>query len=656
MLVFLKFRPQRTIPRQNGGKNLSTLLQKIVLLTKPYSKQIASNNLHICEKHFSEDQLWVYGNKKQMKDDVIPSLNLPIKSIVSPPVPPRPLTVVKKREENQIMHQVLEQSQFPDTCYSSFFQFKSRVSKLKLAHPWFISYSDSLVTINCPTTDTLLPKYEIFVEPSLRFTLRIFGWMLEKEHELYTRYDRSFVNVTLSNFLKDIDNYTLCQGMKIPDPKATLTLKKHVIPKQFFFAEYKEDSDSRVSEYEYTRSVRCKLIIVGDKSVCSICHKQSLDVIHEINRNNARKNIPAQLNAPIASTDPARLKLTIQGQRLKCQQLQTQIDEMKQSLKIHSKPVDPELNDDFVSLFSGCDQKTVPPFMKLFWEEQQKYIKSSSHSSVRYHPMVIKFCLSLAAKSPSAYSELRYDGKSETGVLVLPSLRTLRDYKNYIRPQRGFNPAVVSELQKKTELFSSPERFVTILFDEMKIQEDLVWDKHTGELIFFVDLGDIKLNYATFQDVKELATHFLVFLVKSIVNPLSYSFATFATTGVKSFQIFPLFWKTVNILENIGLKVIAATADGASPNHKFFRMHKPLAGDAETAVAYRSENLYSEDKRFIYFFADAPHLIKTTRNCLSNSGSNRCTRFMWNSGFFILWSHITSLYHQDSECGLKMPK
>ena len=49
-----------------------------------------------------------------------------------------------------------------------------------------------------------------------------------------------------------------------------------------------------------------------------------------------------------------------------------------------------------------------------------------------------------------------------------------------------------------------------------------------------------------------------------------------------------------------------------------------------------------------------PHLIKTTRNCLSNSGSNRCTRFMWNSGFFILWSHITSLHHQDSACGLKM--
>ena len=54
----------------------------------------------------------------------------------------------------------------------------------------------------------------------------------------------------------------------------------------------------------------------------------------------------------------------------------------------------------------------------------------------------------------------------------------------------------------------------------MKIQEDLVWDKHTGELIGFVDLGDTDSNQATLQDVKELATHVLVFLIKSIVNQL----------------------------------------------------------------------------------------------------------------------------------------
>ena len=29
-----------------------------------------------------------------------------------------------------------------------------------------------------------------------------------------------------------------------------------------------------------------------------------------------------------------------------------------------------------------------------------------------------------------------------------------------------------------------------IIMDEMKIQESIVWDKHTGYLIAFVDLGD----------------------------------------------------------------------------------------------------------------------------------------------------------------------
>ena len=106
----------------------------------------------------------------------------------------------------------------------------------------------------------------------------------------------------------------------------------------------------------------------------------------------------------------------------------------------------------------------------------------------------------------------------------------------------------------------------------MKIQEDLVWDEHTGELLGFVDLGDIDTNYATLKDVQQLATHVLVFLVKSIVNPLSFSLATFATNGATAYQIFPIFWKAVNILENMDLKVKAATADGAPSNRKFFRL------------------------------------------------------------------------------------
>ena len=108
----------------------------------------------------------------------------------------------------------------------------------------------------------------------------------------------------------------------------------------------------------------------------------------------------------------------------------------------------------------------------------------------------------------------------------------------------------------------------------MKIQEDLVFDMYTGELISFVDLGDIQTNFATLKDVKELSTHVLVFLVNSIVNPPSFSLAIFATASVTSFQLMPIFWKAVFYLENINWKVVSATADGSSPNRKCFAFTK----------------------------------------------------------------------------------
>ena len=55
--------------------------------------------------------------------------------------------------------------------------------------------------------------------------------------------------------------------------------------------------------------------------------------------------------------------------------------------------------------------------MKLFWEEQQKYINCSSSSSIKYHPMIIEYYLAIASKSSVAYKELRYDSKKGTGVL-----------------------------------------------------------------------------------------------------------------------------------------------------------------------------------------------------------------------------------------------
>ena len=135
------------------------------------------------------------------------------------------------------------------------------------------------------------------------------------------------------------------------------------------------------------------------------------------------------------------------------------------------------------------------------------------------------------------------------------------------------------------------------------------------------------------------------------------SSVNFILGSLTSYQLVPVFWKIVAVLEiSLNLKVVAAVNDGASPNRKFFNLHVELSGNSTPSVIYKTYNVFAMS-RFIFFFADSPHLIKTARNCLYNSGSGSRSRFMWNDGQHLLFQHIANLYYSDQEFGLHvLPK
>ena len=93
---------------------------------------------------------------------------------------------------------------------------------------------------------------------------------------------------------------------------------------------------------------------------------------------------------------------------------------------------------------------------------------------------------------------------------MLLSRRRLRDYRNYIRLTQGFNKDVVNEIFKSVNNFSQEEKHVIFSLDENRIQEDLVWHKHTGDLIGYVDLGNTELNAAALKKMSLL--HMYCFL------------------------------------------------------------------------------------------------------------------------------------------------
>ena len=80
-------------------------------------------------------------------------------------------------------------------------------------------------------------------------------------------------------------------------------------------------------------------------------------------------------------------------------------------------------------------------------------------------------------------------------------------------------------------------------------------------------------------------------------------------------------------------QVIAATADKASCSAKHVRMQ------AEADHPYRVRNRFApgNDERYIYFISDAPHLMKTIRNNLYNSGDGAHTKYLWVCIKFHSW-------------------
>ena len=122
-------------------------------------------------------------------------------------------------------------------------------------------------------------------------------------------------------------------------------------------------------------------------------------------------------------------------------------------------------------------------FQHLFWKEQLKNLAKQPKQR-RWHPMLVRWCLHLRMLSSTAYDTLRR-------VLVLPCGRTLRDYTHFIESGIGIQPEVTQQLltAMKYDTLDDHQKYVSVIFDEMKIKEGLVYDKHQCKVVGFVDVG-----------------------------------------------------------------------------------------------------------------------------------------------------------------------
>ena len=200
-------------------------------------------------------------------------------------------------------------------------------------------------------------------------------------------------------------------------------------------------------------------------------------------------------------------------------------------------------------------------FARLFWEEQLKASSVADKRQVRWHPIMVKWCLNLKLLSSSAYHAMR-----SSGFLKLPSERTLRDYTNYFSNNPGFMDEVDDQLTNKISLsLPSSRQCVALLLDEMKVKEGLVYHKYSGKIIGFTSLGDVNDELVKMEKDGELqlAKHVLV---RRILFKLEFPYAHFGTQNITGDL---LLWESIRRFEAREIKVLCVTADGASPNRKF---------------------------------------------------------------------------------------
>ena len=92
-------------------------------------------------------------------------------------------------------------------------------------------------------------------------------------------------------------------------------------------------------------------------------------------------------------------------------------------------------------------------FKRVFWDQQLKASQIQDSRQLRWYPAMIKWCLYLKFISSGAYHALR-----KSGLVTLPSERTLWDYTHWIRSGVGFMQEVDAQLVSEADIQEDKDR------------------------------------------------------------------------------------------------------------------------------------------------------------------------------------------------------
>ncbi|XP_053385111.1 uncharacterized protein LOC128550306 [Mercenaria mercenaria] len=554
-------------------------------------------------------------------------------------------------EEFVSSHKCRMYSAFREECKSSIIDLQDFVPVKSSKEIKFVRLYDSDSAYSSPRVQMCL-----CVDSDFCISISVHGRSLPDTHTIWKDIGRTCNTLaSVQKALCELNKYSVCEGNQDKDLQELIPVGAFLdVSEGYRYQGYRE------AYYvgSTIRSTSCCMLINQISKRCQHCKVYRRTLKKTLYRRQSSERL-ATPEKDWTRSRVSNFNLTNSQKVQKLKQMRTYTDQLEIEVARLTGKVNGLIqkegvvlsnteSEDLINIMEMSDKdikESYPDensYQRIFWSQQQKYSKLKNKRGMKWHPMIIKWCIFLKSKSSTTYDALR-----QSGFIQLPSERTLFDYTSLVKKGTGFQPDIVNILMDETSKFDGHQRIVGMLQDEVRIKSDLVYNRHSGELVGFVDLGNVSNDLTTLNEnnstVKPLARYVLVLMIRGVSSNLKFPLAHFATNGVTSDQLFCILWEAVEILElDVGLEVMFITSDGASPNRRFIRLHN--VGGNETV--FKARNIFAPEPRYIYFISDPPHLLKTARNCFSNSYSHNKTRRMWMDGYDMSWLHIVDLYNE----------
>ena len=380
-------------------------------------------------------------------------------------------------------------------------------------------------------------------------------------------------------------------GKHVEIPRIRWTLKPGAVPHIFPSLPSYLSKKLKVRKSPVKRESRKESAASGNSAKCNIL--EVIDPNHNLPSTSKLTNSSAH-DPPVIQN----LKKRIRNLNRNLKRTQNKLAVYKAKINLlerKTRQINSTEAEDRLSCLSKKQKLMVDTMLK----------KCNARSKgMRYSNEFILDSLLLKIKSPRGY---RHCLKHE--LLPLPSESHLRKLCKGFKSNYGVNGNAINAIKEAyANEKDENKRLGILIFDEVKLREDIRFNSSTLKIDGFVDLGDETPD----SNKNILANHALVFMFVPLLCNWIQPVAIYASKNATPGDILSKILIQVIIqLEQSGVKVIAFTCDGSQSNKRVWTILGISGKEGKTKCFIENP---VDHKRKIWAFSDSVHIFKCIRN------------------------------------------